>query len=139
MNPLRQSINEYLALRRSLGFKLRDAEDCLRDFVEFAEERGIVRITTRVALDWAMTKPSARPERAAERLRASERSRVTMSEPIPPQKCHQPSCCRTAFAAASPTCIPMRTSRISWSERWICHRRMAYGRGPFTACSGFSA
>jgi integrase len=70
MKPLRQAVLEYLALRRALGFKLRDAEDCLKDFVAFAEERGITRITTHMALDWALSKPSARPERAAERLRA---------------------------------------------------------------------
>lgn len=70
MKSLRQAVLEYLALRRALGFKLRDAEDCLKDFVAFAEERGVTRITTRVALDWALSKPSARPERAAERLRA---------------------------------------------------------------------
>ena len=70
MNTLRQAIQDYLALRRSLGFKLLDAEHCLREFVDFAEQQGIVRITTRVALDWALSKASARPERAAERLRA---------------------------------------------------------------------
>jgi integrase/recombinase XerD len=70
MKPLRQAVQEYLALRRGLGFKLCDAEHCLRDFLVFAEQRGVSTITTRVAVDWALSKPCARPERAAERLRA---------------------------------------------------------------------
>jgi integrase len=70
MKPLRQAVQEYLALRRSLGFKLRDAEDCLTDFLAYAEQRGVTTITARFAVDWALSKPSARPERAAERLRA---------------------------------------------------------------------
>ncbi len=32
MNTLRQSIKEYLAMRRSLGFKLREAGTMLPDF-----------------------------------------------------------------------------------------------------------
>ncbi|MBK7237534.1 MAG: tyrosine-type recombinase/integrase [Sterolibacteriaceae bacterium] len=41
MKSLGQAVLEYLLLRRALGFKLRDAEDCLKDFVAFAEEREL--------------------------------------------------------------------------------------------------
>ena len=35
MNTLRQAVQEYLSLRRSLGFKLHDAGKGLLDFVTF--------------------------------------------------------------------------------------------------------
>ncbi len=39
MTMLRQAIDSYLALRRSLGFKLRDTSICLHNFAQFMEER----------------------------------------------------------------------------------------------------
>ena len=35
MNPLHRAVNEYLELRRGLGFKLVNHEPCLREFVSF--------------------------------------------------------------------------------------------------------
>ena len=40
MSPLRQALIDYLAVRRSLGFKLGRAEGLLLQFVNYAEERG---------------------------------------------------------------------------------------------------
>jgi chorismate-pyruvate lyase len=45
MNSLRQSIEEYLAMRRSLGFKLREAGQALADFAAFMERRRASYIT----------------------------------------------------------------------------------------------
>lgn len=49
MTPLGQAIQDYLALRRRLGFKLRDAGLCLVKFAAFMEARDAPHITT--ALD----------------------------------------------------------------------------------------
>ncbi len=68
MNPLRESIQDYLALRRSLGFKLRDAGICLAKFAAFLETRGATHITTQLALEWAQQSPSADPSTWAQRL-----------------------------------------------------------------------
>ena len=68
MNPLRESIQEYLALRRSLGFKLRDAGICLAKFAAFLESRGATHITTQLALEWAQQNSSADPSTWAQRL-----------------------------------------------------------------------
>ena len=43
MKPLRQAVHDYLALRRSLGFTLRDAGLALSKFVGFLETREIGR------------------------------------------------------------------------------------------------
>jgi integrase/recombinase XerD len=68
MNPLRESIQDYLALRRSLGFKLRDAGICLAKFAAFLEARGATHITTQLALEWAQQNSSADSSTWAQRL-----------------------------------------------------------------------
>lgn len=67
MNTLRESVQDYLAMRRSLGFKLRDAGVGLQDFVTFMEQRHASHITTSRALKWAQ-KPTLRPTEWARRL-----------------------------------------------------------------------
>jgi integrase/recombinase XerD len=68
MNPLQESIQDYLALRRSLGFKLRDAGICLSKFAAFLEARGAAHITTRIALEWVQQSRLAQPSTWAQRL-----------------------------------------------------------------------
>jgi integrase/recombinase XerD len=69
MNPLREAVQDYLTLRRGLGFKLRETEYSLTEFVNFIDQRGVTRVTTAIALEWATSKPSTRPGSAADRLR----------------------------------------------------------------------
>jgi integrase/recombinase XerD len=68
MNPLGQAIQDYLALRRSLGFKLRDAGIGLVKFGAFMQARGAVHITTQLALEWAQHSASVQPSTWAQRL-----------------------------------------------------------------------
>ena len=53
MNPLHRAVEDYIALRRSLGFKLRDYADCLHEFVAFLEAQGSSRVTTKLAVEYA--------------------------------------------------------------------------------------
>ena len=69
MTPLRQAVNDYLALRRALGFKLRAHEDALAEFMDYLDHRGVTTITAAIALEWAVSKPSTRLGFAADRLR----------------------------------------------------------------------
>jgi integrase len=69
MKPLREAVQEYLTLRRAVGFKLRAHQDSLGEFVDFLDQRGATTITTGIALEWALSKPSTRPGFAADRLR----------------------------------------------------------------------
>lgn len=68
MNPLQESIQDYLALRRSLGFQLRDAGICLAKFAAFLEARDATHITTQLALEWAQQSRSVQPATWAQRL-----------------------------------------------------------------------
>ena len=47
MNPLRKAVKDYLMMRRSLGFKLRDMGYNLQHFVSFMEQQRGLR-----PIDW---------------------------------------------------------------------------------------
>ena len=68
MNTLRKAVEDYLAMRRALGFKLRDAGTGLLDFVSFLEQQGATHVTTSLALEWANKPSSAKPVEWARRL-----------------------------------------------------------------------
>ena len=53
MSALRAAAGEYLAMRRALGFKLTTQGRHLMSFVAFCEERGAVRVTADLAVEWA--------------------------------------------------------------------------------------
>jgi len=57
MSGLRTGVEDYLSVRRALGFTLVDTERLLRQFTCFAETVGADTITTDLALQWA-TLPS---------------------------------------------------------------------------------
>jgi integrase len=68
MNTLRQAAQEYLTMRRSLGFKLRDAGKLLLAFVAFMEQHRASYITTKLALTWAQQPSTVQPALWAYRL-----------------------------------------------------------------------
>jgi integrase/recombinase XerD len=68
MKPLSEAIKEYLALRRSLGFKLRDAGKALADFGSFLEQRQASHVTVPLALEWAQLPRHSQPSHWAQRL-----------------------------------------------------------------------
>ena len=50
MTPLREAVDEYIALRRSLGFKLHGMAADLQDFVSFLEQHDAPVITAALAV-----------------------------------------------------------------------------------------
>jgi len=68
MNTLRQAVQDYLSLRRGLGFKLQDAGKGLLDFVLFMERRRASYITQALALAWAQQPLNVQPAQWAQRL-----------------------------------------------------------------------
>ncbi len=68
MTALHDAVNDYISLRRSLGFKLEDYPWTLHDFVDYLEAAGASRVTTELAVAWAerpgsCTHPSYRGKR----------------------------------------------------------------------------
>jgi site-specific recombinase XerD len=68
MNQMRKAVEDYVELRRALGFKLTEAARGLRDFVSFLEERAADHITIPLALEWARQNLTARPAHWSRRL-----------------------------------------------------------------------
>ncbi len=55
MTRLRKAANDYIAIRRNMGFKFEDAAKLLLDFVEQLEAGGSGVITTAAAVSWAQS------------------------------------------------------------------------------------
>jgi integrase/recombinase XerD len=68
MSTLRQAVQDYIEMRRGLGFKLRETERGLIDFVTFLEANDTPYITTDLALAWAQRPSHAQPAHWATRL-----------------------------------------------------------------------
>jgi integrase/recombinase XerD len=57
MSGLRNRAEEYLAMRRALGFKLTSHGSRLMSFIRFCEDRGAATVTTDLAVEWATSTP----------------------------------------------------------------------------------
>jgi integrase/recombinase XerD len=68
MKSLRQAIDDYIRLRRSLGLKLRDMADDLQNFAAFMEQKAAPYVTTELAMEWAMQPADHQPSGWAQRL-----------------------------------------------------------------------
>jgi len=68
MSTLRVAVQDYIEMRRSLGFKLHDAAIGLRKFVSFLEQQNASHITVALALQWAQESSSVQPVEWARRL-----------------------------------------------------------------------
>ncbi|MCP4996749.1 MAG: tyrosine-type recombinase/integrase [Gammaproteobacteria bacterium] len=68
MSTLQDTLDEYLALRRALGYKLYKEGLVLQQFVQYAESEAADFITTRLALCWATQPVNAQPAYLARRL-----------------------------------------------------------------------
>lgn len=68
MTPLPQAVEDYLELRRGLGFKLREYGECLHEFVSFLTERGAGHITSTLAVEYCCRRKHEKPISWARRL-----------------------------------------------------------------------
>ena len=68
MTKLHDFLEAYLRTKRALGFKLKDDEGKLRNFVAFMDRRGATIVTGKLAIEWAGS--SAGPATWAIRLSA---------------------------------------------------------------------
>jgi len=90
VSALREAIQQYLSLRRSLGFKLIKVESTLRSFVAFAEREAASHITTDLALKWVKLSTAKELATLADRLNivrrfAIWRSAADVHTEVPPK------------------------------------------------------
>jgi integrase/recombinase XerD len=98
MTPLAGALDDYLKLRRGLGYELTRDEPELVKFVVFLEANGAGRVTTDLALEWAKMPASQHPinwRRRLSRVRGFARYVATIdpTSEIPPADllpAHQP-------------------------------------------------
>lgn len=91
MSDLSTALDEYLALRHALGFKLRHSVRELPRFVKFLDREGATFITTALALQWAQEDPDASSVTQSDRLAmvrrfATWRSATDGRTEIPPHR-----------------------------------------------------
>lgn len=68
MSPLRDALDDYLRIRRALGFKLSDHGYVLPDLVDDLERAGALTLTSELALAWAVKPTDVQPFRWRQRL-----------------------------------------------------------------------
>ena len=79
MSELRKAMEEYLALRRSLGFELLKVEDTLRSFVAFAESESASHLTIDLALRWVKRSTAKEAATLADRFHIIRRFAIWRS------------------------------------------------------------
>jgi hypothetical protein len=113
MNPLAHAVDDYIKLRRGLGFKLKDHEDYFHKFVAFFEWRGPPRITTQLALEFATLRANQKPVSwAPARWESCGSSRFTVGMPILKPKYRQSACRPSGRGVHCHTCTHKRTSCV---------------------------
>ena len=79
MNTIREGLQQYLTLRRSLGFELQNERTPLGKFVSFLEAEGASHITTECAIGWATQSEGVQARTWARRLGMVRRFAVWFS------------------------------------------------------------
>ena len=129
MNTLREAVAGYLALRRGLGFTLRNAGIGLGDFVSFLEQQGAAFITTTLAVAWAQQPASARPAEWARRLSYVRASHATAVPPTHGRRFRLGGCSHTARNGHAPISIPTQRFSNCWKPPCVSPRQ---GLRPWT-------
>ena len=112
MSKLRNALDQYLAIRHALGFKLDVQSALLHRFVDFTETEGASFITRDAALRWATQPKGCQPAQWAKRLGlvrrfAEYQSAVDPRTQIPP-------------AELLPHCFQRKPPYV-YSDREIAH------------------
>src|ERR1700687_6340777 len=97
MSGLQAHVDDYLRLRRALGFKLKEDERVLGQLVGYLEAAGAETVSSELAIGWARLPVGVHPNHWAKRLRiarglaaypqTSEPStRVSPPDALPPRR-----------------------------------------------------
>lgn len=113
MSALTRSVEDYLAMRRSLGYVLRQEGRLLTDFIAYLEARGATHVTIEAALGWATAPAQASPTWWAKRLAvvrgfAAYLKTIDERTEVPPHGLLPGRACRTTpylFTAAQITAL----------------------------------
>jgi len=71
MSGLQAHVDDYLRLRRAVGFKLTEDERALGQLVGYLEAAGAATVTSELTISWARLPEGVHPNRWAKRLRVA--------------------------------------------------------------------
>lgn len=114
MSRLREAAENYLMMRRALGFKLTTWACHLRGFIDYCESQHAERITTELALAWATQTPRGSSDEVywsrrlmVVRIFARHLKTLDPATEVPPDP---RMCCPTITGGSPPTCTHRRRS-----------------------------
>jgi integrase/recombinase XerD len=109
VSGLRARAEEYLVMRRALGFKLETWGPRLMSFIAFCEERGAATVTTDLAVQWATT-PARGGDHEAYQARRLDVVRIFARhlQALDPAAEVRPGTCWTAASAGSSLIFTLR-------------------------------
>lgn len=134
MNSWRKRVAEYVELRRSLGFKLLDANVGLIGFASFLQERRAVRITIPLAMEWAQQDGMHAPRNGPGASVLYADLRATGVLMIRKPRCRPPAYCLTGPGGRARTYTATMRFRNCFRPRGGYHRLTACGVPPIIAC-----
>ncbi len=141
MNSLREAVQEYLSMRRGLGFQLREAGKALPDFVCFLEKRNARHSAPG---NWRLLgHNNHRTFNQRNGLGGSVSSAVLhgiAARLIRAQRFHHRDCCLSSRSGHDLISIPMTRSAGYCELPSTCHIVSSvenYGPGFSIACSGY--
>ncbi len=73
MSALSEAVDQYLAIRRGLGAKLRGVDGVFRSFTDFAEREQTSHLTTDLVLRWIQEQTGVLPVTRASRFQLVRR------------------------------------------------------------------
>ncbi len=82
MNTLREALQEYIDLRRGLGYKMHDEGLLLPRFVSFMEDHDAEHISVRPAVEWAQCASVQPAEWALSLIAVMEPPMIGVMEPV---------------------------------------------------------
>jgi hypothetical protein len=113
---LEQALDDYLRIRRSLEYRLREPEGLLRNFVASLQAERAPYITRQLALRWATQPAKAQPATWAGRLGIIRRFAIWHSATNHAPKFPPQAFSRIATDASPLTSIVMKRSKTSFAE-----------------------
>jgi integrase/recombinase XerD len=114
MTELSEVVEDYLAMRRSLGFKLTHYGRLLGDFVAYLDDTGATTVTTDAAVAWATQPRDATPRWWSQRLGVVRGFAAHLHAFDPTAEVPPAELLACAGHRAELTCTPMPRSQLSW-------------------------
>ncbi|SRR6266545_3610309 len=110
MSGLRRSVEDYLAMRRGVGYALRQEGRMLSSFVGYLGRRGIARVTVEAAIGWATAPAHASPTWWARRLAVVRGFAAYLKTVQDDTEVRRRVCCRAEQPRLRRVCFPQRRS-----------------------------